>query len=170
MASSSSFSEDMFIIHPVTARRVLRKRKRQCTGCKLDNFFVFCFLFYFTFTLLFVSNKIYPLTSSSLFFRETKKKKKKFYFLHKQRMVFVVDGLSSTGKDDSVWTYSSARMATLYPPPVSGILKYSFFLFLLQLVIYRALIQIALARLSSAVYIEIGWYYKLDAESHSVYS
>lgn len=51
---------------------------------------------------------------------------------------------------------SSARMATLYPPPMSGILKYSFFLFLLQLVIYRALIQIALARLSSAVYIKIG--------------
>ena len=43
------------------------------------------------------------------------KKKKKINFLHKQRMVFVVDGLSSTGKDDSVWTYSSARMATLYP-------------------------------------------------------
>jgi hypothetical protein len=156
MASSSSFSEDMFIIHPVTARRVLRKRKRQCTGCKLDNFFVFCFLFYFTFTLLFVSNKIYPLTSSSLFFRETKKKKKKNATFYINSAWYLLWMAFPRLAKMTAFERSSARMATLYPPPMSGILKYSFFLFLLQLVIYRALIQIALARLSSAVYIKIG--------------
>ncbi|KAK4003309.1 hypothetical protein OUZ56_005080 [Daphnia magna] len=44
MASSSSFSEDMFIIHPVTARRVLRKRKRQCTGYKPQCVYIISFL------------------------------------------------------------------------------------------------------------------------------
>ena len=32
--TASDDEEEQFIIHPVTARRVLRKRKRQCTGCK----------------------------------------------------------------------------------------------------------------------------------------
>jgi hypothetical protein len=32
MACSST--GELFIIHPITARRVPRKRKRQCTGCK----------------------------------------------------------------------------------------------------------------------------------------
>ena len=39
---TTSDNEEQFIIHPVTARRVLRKRKRQCTGCKAQ----FCYLFF----------------------------------------------------------------------------------------------------------------------------
>ena len=93
----------MFIIHPVTARRVLRKRKRQCTGCKLDNFVVFC-SFYFILPSRYYSfkTKSILLPRATYSFVKPKKNKKKINFLHKQRMVFVVDGLSSTGKDDSV--------------------------------------------------------------------
>jgi hypothetical protein len=56
MASSSSFSEDMFIIHPVTARRVLRKRKRQCTGCKLE----FCIYFFLSYLHATIRSNKYP--------------------------------------------------------------------------------------------------------------